>query len=295
MTISLDCYPCFVRQTLEAARMAVDDERVHRQILDAVMERLTRLPLGATPPQVGQAIHRLIRERVATDDPYREVKQRYNALAMDMLPRLREMVLRSADPLRTAARLAIAGNVIDFGPSAAEVDLDEVVAMALRTELAVDDSAALEVALAGARSVLYLADNAGEIAFDRLLVEAIARRWDAEIAVVVRGLPVLNDATVADAAFAGLDVYARILPSGSDAPAVVLAECTPHLAEAFGAADVIIAKGQGNYESLSGEAVPAFFLLTAKCAVVARDLGVQIGAAVLMQGRGPGYETQGGR
>lgn len=182
MKVYLDCFPCFVRQTLEAARMVSDDEREHRALLDLVMQRLLQLPLDITPPQVGQIVHGLIREHFTDDDPYRQLKDRYNRLAMGMLAELRVRMRRAPDPLLTACKLAVAGNVIDFG--------------ALSGEFAIDDYPRFRATLEGATRVLYLGDNCGEIVFDRLLVEMIRRDTDAKVCFAVRGGPVLNDAAV---------------------------------------------------------------------------------------------------
>lgn len=285
MKVYLDCFPCFVRQALEAARMASNDERQHRVLLDLVMQRLTQLPLDVTPPQVGQIIHRLIREHVTDGDPYLHLKQLYNKRAMEMLPDLRQRMLQGPDPLLTACKLAIAGNQIDFGALSGEFDLDALVADALSSDFAIDAYPRFRTLVDNASRILYLGDNAGEIVFDRLLLEALNREGSARIDFVVRGRPVLNDATAEDAAYCGIDLYANVLSNGSDAPATVLDECSPRLRHAFDAADLVIAKGQGNYESLSEQPGPVFFLLKAKCPVVARDLGTWVGAAVLMESK----------
>ena len=266
--------------------MGTDDERAHRALLDRVMRRLVGLPLDVTPPQVGQIIHRLIREHITDGDPYRSLKDRYNRLALEMLPEVRGRMLREHDPFLAACQLAIAGSVIDFGASSGEFGLEAIVAEALAADLGGQAYPLFRAAVDKARRILYLGDNTGEIVFDRLLVEELRRRSEAEITFVVRGRPVLNDATEEDAVLAGLDVYARILSNGSDAPATVLDECSPQLREAYGKADLIIAKGQGNYESLSQEEGPLFFLLKAKCPVVARDLDVEVGTMVLRAGAG---------
>lgn len=281
MKVYLDCFPCFVRQTLEAARMAVDDERVHRKILNAVMKQLVHLPMEVTPPQMGQVIHRLIKELTHNGDPYREIKERYNVAALKMLPNLKELVLRAEDPLLTASKLAIAGNIVDFGALSGGFDLESVVWETLRADFAIDDYAMFRDAIQKASRILYLGDNAGEIVFDRVLIEEIRRMGSAEITFVVRGRPIINDATIEDAAFAGLDRFAQVISNGSDAPATVLSECTPAMVAAYRAADLVIVKGQGNYESLSEETGPLFFLLKVKCPVLARDLGAHMGDTIL--------------
>lgn len=281
MKVYLDCFPCFLRQALEAARMAGNDERVHRKVLNAVMYRLMDLGLDVTPPKVGQAVHRTIREFTCNDDPYREIKARYNKIALDMLPRLKAIVRQAEDPLLIASKIAIAGNIIDFAALSGEVDLDRVLSETLHADFALDDYAAFREAILRATRIVYLGDNAGEIAFDGVLVEEMLRMGKAKIAFVVRGKPVINDATLEDAKFVGLDRLVEVISNGSDAPATVLSECTPEMIDAYRSADLVVAKGQGNYESLSEETGRLFFLLKVKCPVIARDLGVRVGGTIL--------------
>jgi damage-control phosphatase, subfamily I len=281
MKIYLDCIPCFLRQALEAARMAGNDERVHRKVLNAVMNRLTGLELDVTPPQVGQAVHRTIRELTFNNDPYREIKARYNEIALDMLPRLKAIIRQAEDPLLIASKIAIAGNIIDFAAFSGEIDLDNVLSETLHADFALDDYAAFREAILRATRIVYLGDNAGEIVFDCVLIEEMLRIGKAKIAFVVRGKPVINDATLEDAKLVGLDRLVEVISNGSDAPATVLSECTPEMIDAYRSADLVVAKGQGNYESLSEETGRLFFLLKAKCPVIARDLGVRVGGTIL--------------
>lgn len=281
MKVYLDCFPCFVRQTLEAARMQTADEALQRRILDEVMKRLVRLPLEVTPPQVGQIIHRLIKELTGNEDPYREVKRQYNEIALKMYPELCERVRASQDPILTAVKLAIAGNIVDFGALSGNFDLEQVVEETLRSDFALDGYERFRRALDRAVRIVYLGDNTGEIVFDRILIETLLRHKTFQIVFVVKEVPIINDATMEDARFVGLDRLVRVIPNGSDAPATVLSECSPEMVEVYRAADMVVVKGQGNYESLSEEQGPLFFLLKAKCAVAARDLGCKVGDIVL--------------
>ena len=264
--------------------MSTSDEALQRRILDEVMKRLVQLPLEVTPPQVGQIIHRLIKELTGNGDPYRKVKRRYNELALKMLPDLCERVRASEDPIRTAAKLAIAGNIIDFGALSGNFDLNRIVEETLCSDFALDGYERFRSALDRVARIVYLGDNTGEIVFDRMLIETLLRYKPFEIVFVVRGMPIINDATMEDARFVGLDRLVRVISNGSDAPATVLSECSAEMVAVYDAADMIIAKGQGNYESLSGEQGPLFFLLKAKCPVVAGDLGCEVGDIVLRSG-----------
>lgn len=282
----LDCFPCFLRQALEAARMSTASEPMRRQIMDEVMKQLVRLPSDITPPRVGQIVHRLIRRITGNRDPYQEVKRQYNQMALGMYPALCERVQASEDPVLTALKLAIAGNIVDFGPLSGGFDLEQVVEQTLCSHFALDDYESFRRSVERAARVVYLGDNTGEIVFDRILIETLLSVRRAQFVFVVRGVPVINDATMEDARFVGLDQLVDVISDGSDAPATVLSECSQEVLDAYRAAHLVIAKGQGNYESLSEEQGPLFFLLKAKCPVVAKDLGVEVGDAVLRGSQG---------
>ncbi len=279
MRTYLDCYPCFLRQALDAARHAQVNEELQQHILRQAMEILPTFDLQASPPEMGAYIHRLIRLELDNPDPYREAKERSTAEALSLYPRLKKLVANSADRLDAAVRLAIAGNIIDLGVSQT-YDLWGVVERMLTQEFAIDARIAFRAALATAQSVLYLADNAGETVFDRLLIETL----ELPVTYVVKGSPVLNDATLEDARAAGLDQVATLLTNGTDIPGTILAKTSVEFQERYAKAELIIAKGQGNYETLSGSRnSKLFYLLQVKCPVIARDLGVAVGAMVFKQ------------
>lgn len=276
MKTFLDCYPCFLRQALGAARRSGADMALQRQILLDTMERLRDLPPDATPPVMAESIHRMVRERTGESDPYRQAKRDATAQALDLLPELRERVRSATDPLETAVRIAIAGNIIDDG-AVERFDLRATLARVLVQPFAIDGLARLRQALTAADAILYLGDNAGETVFDRVLIEALAL----PVTYAVKSGPVINDATLEDARAAGLDQVATLVETGSDAPGTLLDRCTPAFRERFAQAALVIAKGQANYETLSDLPAPVFFLLQAKCQVIADDLGVPTGGVVL--------------
>jgi len=276
MKTYLDCYPCFLRQALSAARHAGASVELQRHILLETMEQLRTLPAQATPPVMAELIHRMVRRETHTADPYAQSKRDATAQAMTLLPALRERVRTAPDPLETAVRIAIAGNIIDDG-AADHFELQATLARVLEQPFAIDGLTPLREALRGAETILYLADNAGETVFDRLLIETIAR----PVTYVVKAGPVINDATREDALAADLAAVSDIIDNGSDAPGTLLDRCSPAFREQFARAPLIIAKGQANYETLSEIQAPVFFLLLVKCAIIADDLGVPNGSVVL--------------
>jgi hypothetical protein len=244
-----------------------------------VSELLEQLDLQIPPPALAQSVHRLIRRETGNPDPYAAVKRRLNHLAWELYPVWRARFREVYPPFEAAVRLAIIGNLLDVGAKT-EMTHDAVPTAfeaALEAPLlgAVDE---LRSATLSAPRILYLADNAGEIVFDRDLVAQMPR---GQCTVVVRGHPVLNDATLADAAEAGLTDLCEVMANGSDAPGTLLEDCSPEFRHRFAKADVVIAKGQGNYESLASADRPIFFLLKVKCSVLSRALACPRGSLVL--------------
>jgi len=281
MRTYLDCYPCFLGQALEASRMAGADEEQQRVVVHSVLDMLQRVEPSSKPPEMGRAVHRLVRAETGNVDPYRAMKERSTAEALDLLPWMRNVAEGSSDRLETAVRLSIAGNIIDAIPGR-QVNLREEVERVLKRPLAVNDVDALRAALDDADWVLFLADNAGETVCDRPLLDLI----EAPVTYAVKGSPILNDATMEDALAAGVDEEAEVVSNGSDAPGTLLQTCSKSFRETFQEAPLIIAKGQANYECLSGAEPRVFFLFQAKCPVVAKDVGVPQGRSILQQGRG---------
>jgi uncharacterized protein with ATP-grasp and redox domains len=260
--------------------MVTDDALIHERVLRETLRLVAEMPFDRSPPWVGQRIHKLLRDATGNPDPYRAVKRHSNALALEVYPALKEQVRGSSDPFAMAVRMAVAGNVVDFG-CRSDLGDDEV----LR---AIDDAADAfidELALASLRhavheagNILYLADNAGEIVLDRLLIEEMPAN---RVTLVVRGSPVINDATREDAEAAGLSDLVTVMDNGSDVPGTILETCSPSFRSRFEECDLVIAKGQGNYETLSGSDQRIYFLFKVKCPVIARDAGTKVDQMVV--------------
>jgi uncharacterized protein with ATP-grasp and redox domains len=280
MNSSLDCVPCFLRQSIEAARAATSNTRIHRQIVQDVLRMTAELDFDQPPPVVGQIIHRHVRALTGVKDPYQAAKNRCNRLAMEALPELSKVVQEARDPLLASATCAVAANAIDMGVSSAITD--EEVRLALRAtpgQPVYGEWEGFRKAAARATDILYLADNSGEIAVDRLVIEALGCK---RVTVAVRGAPVLNDATVADAREVNMHELVKVIDNGSDAPGTILTDCSPSFRQRFDHADLIIAKGQGNFETLSDVDGPIAFWFKVKCPIVSRHLGLPVGTHVLL-------------
>jgi len=261
--------------------MAGADQDQQREVVLRALEILKHVPNGATPPEMGTKIHEIVRQITGQDDPYQKVKAQARSQALAMLPQLREMVTKSDDPLDTALRLSIAGNIMDYGLNQ-NYDLWDVVKQVLQQKIAVDDSPALRFQLKNANRVLILGDNTGESVFDRLLIETL----EIPVTYAVRGGPVLNDTTREDALAVGIDDVAEVIDSGCRVPGTILSSCSSSFKKRFSQAALILAKGMGNYETLSEVRAPIFFLLKVKCETMTRDIGAPVGSIVIKQGMG---------
>ena len=284
MKTFLDCIPCFLRQGLEVVRLATDDQSIHEQILRDILDLAKDMDLHQSPPAMARQIHQRIRELTGNPDPYRNSKQKHNQLALQLYEELKLNIQSSSNPLETAVRLAIAGNIIDLGvkTSLSDNDIHKTIQQSLTDPFNHTMVEQLRIDTANARDILYLADNAGEIVFDRLLIEQLPME---KITVVVKGFPIINDATMEDAAVAGLTEIVTVMDNGSDAPGTILEICSDAFVSRFEQADLVIAKGQGNYETLSHIDKNIYFILKAKCPVIALDLGCPIGQMVLINKR----------
>lgn len=279
MKTNLDCVPCMLRQAREAIALSGVETDAGLEMLRQVLRLMVQLDWTLPPPVLGQQLHRRIRQLTGNPDPYATVKERMNQRANELYPTWHQLFRKTHPPLEAAVRLAIVGNLLDVG---AKTQLDAASVRAAFEDALVaplrGSIQEFEQAIRSARSILYLADNAGEIVFDR---DLLAQLPIGNFAVAVRGHPVLNDATIEDAQRAGLNELCEILSNGSDAPGTILEDCTPEFRAQFAAADLIIAKGQGNCESLAGTDKHIFFLLKIKCDVLSQDLGWPRGSLVL--------------
>ncbi len=290
MRTYLECIACFVRQSLEASQFVTDDTEIHERVMRDVLRELQGMDFSMSSPEMAQIIQRLIRSHTGIADPYATVKKQSNEIALGLYPRLEKIVNESKNPFVDVLRLAIAGNIIDFGVNH-NIDLnlvEETIESALHAPMPETAIGELQKEIERAKTILYLADNAGEIVFDRLLIERLPLE---RLTVAVRGAPVLNDATMPDAWVAGLPDIVEVIDNGSDAPGTFLADCSEDFLQRFENADLILAKGQGNYETLSDVEHNIFFLLKIKCAVVARNTGLATGSFALIHSNQAGAQA----
>ena len=276
MKIALECIPCFVRQAFEAGGLVTSDNELRERILREVLSTLSEKSFDATPPSIGRDVHGIVKTLTGDNDPYYKAKQDSNTLALKLMPSLKGYIKDSLDPFETALRLSIAGNIIDYGQgdNIDEEKIKNSISQCLNQPIERDSIEDLKKELSRASNILYLADNAGEIVFDRLLINELKQY---PVSLAVRGSPIINDALREDAAIAGIDKLIEVIDNGTDIPGTIIEECSQEFRERFFESDLIISKGQGNYETLSNTPKKIFFLLKVKCPVIARDIGCHEG------------------
>ena len=287
MRIGLDCYSCFLRQALQAARFTGLEEESQRRVLQFTLGLLLEEETArVTPPELARRINREIARLSGVADPYGEQKRLWTDRALALLPRLEAQIEEADDRLGMGLRVAVAGNIIDLAPGQ-EIDLERTLARVGTEPFAIDARAGLEAALERAAWVLVLGDNAGETVFDRAFLPVLGR----PVKYAVKGGPIINDALREDALQAGLDRVegVEIIDTGTDMPGTVPEASSAEFREVLERAPLVIAKGQAHFETLSHRADPRlFFLFQVKCPQIARHLGgVAQGSLVLAQGPFP--------
>jgi len=277
MRVQIDCYPCILSQLSELAKKAVGGEDEQHAFVKHLMKLVLDADDRTTPPEFAGKFHDAVVKSAGEIDPYREVKDRSTELGLKLLPDLRRMAETAADPFEAAVRLAIGGNIIDYGVNPnfdlrdAEARIREVL------DLPFDSATCAEFKrrLDSAKSIFYMLDNCGEAVIDRLLIEPYADK----ITLGVRGFPTLNDVTRREVEPSGITGVRRIVDTGDRAPGVSLRFSNPELLDAMRSSDVVVCKGQGNFESLDEACTrPTFFLLRVKCRVVADRVKSPLGS-----------------
>jgi uncharacterized protein with ATP-grasp and redox domains len=278
MRVHLDCFPCFLRQSIIALRLGTKDESLRETILKSTLDYIQNTDISKPPAYTTTFIHKKIRQMLGID-PFKEIKSEYNQIALRLYLSLKTTIEKSPDPLWISTRLAIAGNVIDFGIFTS-VDIEGAIRKALNNQLAVDDYSSFKNAISIADKILYLTDNAGEIVFDRLLIETLIQLGK-EVKAVVKGSPVINDSTMDDAEESGLTEVCDVIDNGSEAVGTILEWTSSAFQKIFNDAQLVISKGQGNFETLIGAEKKIFFLFQSKCNVVSKELGLSTGSMLL--------------
>lgn len=276
------CFPCFMQQAHSSVKYAIEDEARRWEVLREVAPLLGELSMDQSPAYNSSLVLHRVAELLGEPDPYAVAKAASNDAALAMVPGLRDKIKAADDKLETAVRLAVVGNVIDLGIKH-EADIDATVTQALGDGFARFEYDAFKEKLAPAKRILYILDNAGEIVFDKMLIEGLKANGKMVIAAV-KGGPILNDALIADAQQIGLDKAVKVIDTGNNFVGVIRDKCSDFFLKVLDTADMVIAKGQGNYETLDQSGDRFFFILKAKCPHVSDALGVKVGDLALVRG-----------
>ncbi len=272
------CFFCFARafeKLIEKEKLTVAEKNSFTREMNFLYANSQE---NFSAPGFSRELHHILKSYSNNEDPYKDAKKQTNDLVLSLYPGLKKMVLSSEKPFNTALRLAIAGNIIDFAVGD-QHNLEATIDKVLKKDFAIDNSIELKEELSSAKTVLYLGDNAGEIVLDKLFIETIKHP---NLYFAVRGAPVINDATIEDAKYVGMDNVAKVISNGYDAPSTIVDKSSDEFKRLFNEADVIISKGQGNLEGLLNKTdKQVFYLLMVKCDVIAEAIDVKKGDFVV--------------
>jgi len=276
--ISYECGPCFLRQAREAMDLSTDDEMLKMEIMEDIFKFLSEnFKVGTNSNSTGSTMHKMIKQKTGCADPYYMEKIEGNEIALKYLPDVKK-ILEEDDSLENYVKIAIIGNILDFGAFTLDDDIESVIKCSLKKDLVIKDIEEFEESLKANDKVLYLVDNTGEIVFDKLLLSKISE-YGLKITIAVKSEPILNDACMAEALDACLDEFGEIVEIGAGTVGYVDSEISDEFREIFNSHKFIISKGMGNYEGLTEIDLSdkeIYFLLCAKCNTISRDIGVNL-------------------
>jgi uncharacterized protein with ATP-grasp and redox domains len=279
MKVYYECGSCFLRQAREAMDLATDDDNLKIDLMKSVFDYLSQnYKTGASSNKLGTTIHRMIKDKTNCFDPYIKEKEIGNNIAIELLPEFQK-ILEDDDSLENFVKIAIIGNILDFGALGLNVNLENLISMNLDKNLAINDINEFKKNLNTSNSLLYLADNTGEIVFDKLLVEKLIKDYDINITFAVKNKPILNDACYEDGISVGLNKITNLVTTGTDSIGIIYEDLSPEFREIFNNHDLIVSKGLGNYEGLTELSTEiqdknVFCFLCAKCTAIAKDISV---------------------
>lgn len=274
MRAKVSCIPCYLKQALVAVKEVEKNPHKQREILNQVAKLLPELTFNQTPAGNSTIVLREVCRLLGDPDPFARLKSHYNKVALSLYPKLKMLVEQSSDPIDTALKIAVAGNIIDLGILKVG-NLEAETNDALHKGFAIDHREEFKRELSRIDSILYIGDNAGETVFDKVFIEELNKDGK-KVIFVVRGEKLLNDATIEDAYDVGIDEVAEVVENGSSWIGTELSTCSPEFRELFKHSRLIISKGQANFETLSDVDGNIYFILRAKCEEVALELGVQL-------------------
>lgn len=272
MELFLDCVPCLLKQALEASRMVTDDIQKQENVIEETMKILLKYKLYRNAPDLGREVHQIIKILTGIKDPYYAIKEKDLKAAKKAYPYLKDFIKNRENSLYWAVKIAATGNHIDAALYS-NVNIENCIVKELEKEFSICDIEILERKLETALNILIIGDNTGETVFDKVMIEKFT---GVNVTYGVRSEPIINDVTEKDAFDSGLGEVCKVVSTGCSAPGAILDDCSDEFIDIYRKADIIISKGQGNFEALSEETGNLFFLLKAKCPMISRKLNVNL-------------------
>lgn len=287
MKIQENCIPCIMNQAIKVADIVGLKEKDN--LLRSIFTYLSKVDFkSSSTPELTGEIFSLLKKETGNNDPYKETRSHYNRMFLEQLPQLEQEINKSDNPFLESIKYAIIGNIIDLNPihNLLLSDIEACFANLKQEQLELDDSAILIQEIYKANTLLYLGDNCGEICLDKILIQKIKEANPlCHVFFATRGEAVVNDSVEEDAYAIGMDACATIISNGDYSLGTVLHRTSEKFQEIYRKADIVIAKGQANYECLSNERKNIFFLLMTKCKVIADDIGIPEMKMICMKNR----------
>jgi len=275
-----ECYGCLIRLAVTSMNSAQADQNTQIQTIKEILHQLEKADSSLSPSELAGDTNKIIRENVGVEDLYQEMKRKSHKMAEVYREDLKELLKQGEDTLEQGLKISAAGNIIDV-VYVNDYDLWHEVEVTVNQKLQGGGLANFRKRLNDAAFLLYLADNVGEIVFDRVFIESLG----VPVIYAVKGGPILNDATLEDALKAGIDQAAKIVETGSRSPGTVLNQCTEEFQQLFEESTLVLAKGQANYETLDDLGDKVFFLMRVKCPIISREIKSPLGNLILKQGK----------
>ncbi|BAL81047.1 damage-control phosphatase ARMT1 family protein [Caldisericum exile] len=279
MKSEIECLTCVYNQILRISKVATESSSDIEIILKESAKYLGNANLNLTPPELAQPLYKLVYKITKNDDPYKNIKDEHIKIALTLYPKLKEFVEKGSDRLLESTKVAMMGNAIDLGSTFDKIEIDFEKFLTDNFEL--NDYIEFKKAIERSKKILFIGDNAGETVFDRVLIETLLDLGK-EVKYAVKSKAIINDATKEDALKSGIQ---NVVETGSQMAGTVLYKLSEDFIQILKNTQLIIAKGQANYETLSDEELPIFFLLKIKCAPISRSIGYNIGTNILLKSK----------
>ena len=272
MNIKPDCLACLFNQALKTTKLLNLDDETSTKIMFEVAKILPNYSLDNTAPQIAKDIYKLIETITNNPDPLSKAKENAIKEAKKFKPFLYKKAKKSDDKLLASLKIAVAGNVIDFGAKK-QFNLKDILNEIFNTPFKIDNYLELKEKLKIAKKIVIIGDNCGENIFDVILADVLKSLYNTEIFYFVRGKPIINDVTSKEANESDMSKFATIIDTSVPTPGYDLQYANKESKKIFNASDVVIAKGMGNFESLYQiTKKEIFYLFIVKCNVIANAI-----------------------